>query len=99
MAVRIGINGFGRIGRCVVRAWQKDAARDGYEIVADQRHHRPHDPGPPAEARLGPRPLRRQRRASRGRHIVVDGQLRCSVTAEKDPAKLPWKQHGVDDRP
>ena len=34
MAVRIGINGFGRIGRCLIRAWQKDAAKSGYEIVA-----------------------------------------------------------------
>ena len=33
MAVRIGINGFGRIGRCVVRAWQSDARRQDCEIV------------------------------------------------------------------
>ena len=32
MATRIGINGFGRIGRMVVRAWVADAAKD-VEIV------------------------------------------------------------------
>lgn len=34
MAVRIGINGFGRIGRCVLRAWQMDPNRSSVEFAA-----------------------------------------------------------------
>ena len=94
MAVRIGINGFGRIGRCVLRAWRKDAERAGFEFVAVNDLT-----DPPTLAHL----LKYDSVHGRfdgsvsldGSHLVVDDQ-RLLVTAEKDPAKLKWKEHGVD---
>jgi len=93
MAVRVGINGFGRIGRCVLRAWRRDPERDNYQFVAvndltdtptlahllkyDSVHGRY-----PGEV------------TTEGNHIVADGQ-RLLVTAEKDIGKLDWKAHGV----
>jgi glyceraldehyde 3-phosphate dehydrogenase len=94
MAVRIGINGFGRIGRCVLRAWRKDAERAGFEFVAVNDLT-----DTPTLAHL----LKYDSVHGRfdgsvsidGSHLVVDDQ-RLLVTAEKDPAKLKWKEHGVD---
>ena len=93
MAVRIGINGFGRIGRCVLRAWQRDPERKNYEFVAvndltdtptlahllkyDSVHGRY-----PGDVKAD------------GSYLVADGN-RILVTAEKDLNKLDWKAHGV----
>jgi glyceraldehyde 3-phosphate dehydrogenase len=94
MAIRIGINGFGRIGRSVIRAWQQDAAKSSLEIVAVNDLT-----DPPTLAHL----LRYD--SVHGRYpgevavkeggIEIDGKL-VKVLAEKDPAKLPWKQLGVE---
>ncbi len=66
MSVKIGINGFGRIGRNFFRAakqqgkdWDFVAVND----ITDSQH-----PGASAEVRLGPRDLRRRGRRGRGRH-------------------------------
>src|SRR5437899_2883693 len=93
MAIRIGINGFGRIGRMVMRAYQKDSKKE-VEIVAVNDLT-----DPPTLAHLF------QYDSIHGRYpgqvsvreggIDVDGKL-LKVIAEKDPAKLPWKQLGVD---
>jgi glyceraldehyde 3-phosphate dehydrogenase len=93
MAVRVGINGFGRIGRLVLRS-AMEARRNDIEFVAindlgsaeanahllkyDSVHGR--YPGEIA--------------VTDGR-IVVDGH-EVQVLAERDPAKLPWGQLGVD---
>ena len=53
MTVKVGINGFGRIGRNFLRAAQAPGA--DVDFVGGERHHRPRDAGPPAEVRLGPR--------------------------------------------
>ena len=94
MSVRIGINGFGRIGRCVVRAWQADSAKSDVEIVAINdltdtttlAHLLKHDS---VHGRFAG-----QVKAD-GSSIVVDGTP-IRIFAEKDPAKLPWKDLGVD---
>jgi len=93
MATKIAINGFGRIGRCIVRALHERKVTD-VEVVAindltdaktlthlynyDTVHGRAE---PRAEA--------------------VEGALKIAgksikIVAEKDPAKLPWKDLGVD---
>ena len=54
MTVRVGINGFGRIGRNFFRAALAQGA--DIEIVGRQRPHRQHDAGPPAQVRQHPRP-------------------------------------------
>ena len=92
MGVRVGINGFGRIGRNVFRAAR--GVDDGIEIVAVNditdaatlAHLLDYDsifgryPGAVA--------------AGDG-EIVVDGTP-VAVFAERDPAKLPWGDLGVD---
>src|SRR3954471_19299109 len=93
MAIRVGINGFGRIGRQVLRAaLQQDVA--DIEIVAindltdnktlahlfkyDSVHRT-------FEGQV----------SSTEKSITVDGQA-IQVFEEKDPAKLPWKDLKID---
>jgi glyceraldehyde 3-phosphate dehydrogenase len=93
MAIRIGINGFGRIGRSVVRAYHEDSKRD-VEIVAVN------DLTDPATLAY-----LLKYDSVHGRYagtvevkeggLSVDGK-HIAVVAEKEPAKLPWKQLGVD---
>jgi glyceraldehyde 3-phosphate dehydrogenase len=93
MPTKIAINGFGRIGRCIVRAMVERNVHD-LDLVAindltdaktlahlynfDSVHGRaPH----PATALEG----------------AIDFHAwKTKVIAEKDPAKLPWKELGVD---
>jgi len=94
MAVRIGINGFGRIGRCVLRAWQADKDRNGYEFAAIN------DLTDTATlAHLLKYDSVHGRYAGQvsvdGSALVVDGHS-IKITAEKDPAKLHWKDWGVE---
>ena len=93
MAVRVGINGFGRIGRLVLRA-ALEAKRSDLDFVAIN------DLGSPeANAHL------LTYDSVHGRYpgevsfddssITVDGKS-IKVLAERDPAKLPWGDLGVD---
>lgn len=91
MAVKIAINGFGRIGRLVCRIIAEH--KDNIDIVAvndlvpadnlayllrhDSVHRRPN-----LEVKV------------EGDALVVDGK-KTLVLSEKDPSKLPWKQLGV----
>jgi glyceraldehyde 3-phosphate dehydrogenase len=94
MPVRVGINGFGRIGRNVFRAAQAKGAAADIEWVAAN------DLGDPAtfahllkyDSILGPYPGTVE---VRDEALVVDGhELR--FLAERDPAALPWSDLGVD---
>jgi glyceraldehyde 3-phosphate dehydrogenase len=93
MAIRVGINGFGRIGRQVLRA-AKQSGIKGLDFVAvndltDTKTlahlfkydsvHREYA----GEVKAG------------ASSITVDGD-EIKILAEKDPAKLPWKDLGVD---
>ena len=91
MATKVGINGFGRIGRLVFRAMEKDPA---FDIVAIN------DPGSiTAAAHL----LKYDSIHGRvydevrgdGDSIVVDGRT-VKVLSDRDPANLPWGELGVD---
>jgi len=94
MAVRIGINGFGRIGRSVVRALCQDPARDGYELAgindltdtATLAHLLKYDS---VHGRFDGTV------EVAGKHLVVNGQ-RILCTAEKDLTKLSWKAVGAE---
>ncbi|WP_296598984.1 type I glyceraldehyde-3-phosphate dehydrogenase [Phenylobacterium sp.] len=94
MAVRVAINGFGRIGRLVLRSIVEHGRKD-IEVVAIN------DLGPvetnahllrydsvhgrfPADVKV------------EGDTIVIAGYAPIKVTAERDPAKLPHKDLGVD---
>ncbi len=93
MAIRVGINGFGRIGRQVVRA-AKQAGITDLEFVAvndltDTKtlaHLFKYDS------------VHREYAGdvvAGGDSITIDG-AEITVLAEKDPARLPWKALGVD---
>jgi glyceraldehyde 3-phosphate dehydrogenase len=93
MAVRVAINGFGRIGRNILRAIY-EAGRNEIEVVAIN------DLGPvETNAHL----LRFDSVHGRFPHEVkvegdsiVIGKSRIKVTAERDPSKLPWKELDID---
>src|SRR5690348_16985918 len=93
MPIRVGINGFGRIGRNILRAIYESGRKD-IEVVAAN------DLGPvETNAHL----LRFD--SVHGRfpgQVTVKGDSislgngSIKITAERDPAKLPWKELGVD---
>jgi glyceraldehyde 3-phosphate dehydrogenase len=93
MAVRVAINGFGRIGRNIVRAIFESGRKD-IDVVAVN------DLGPvETNAHL----LRYDSIHGRFPHEVTTsgdtisvGSEKFKVTAIKDPAQLPWKDLGVD---
>ncbi|MDP8985912.1 MAG: type I glyceraldehyde-3-phosphate dehydrogenase [Pseudomonadota bacterium] len=94
MAIKIGINGYGRIGRNVLRALYEGKHRDEVKIIAindlgdantnahltrfDTAHGRF-----PGEVHVD------------GDSMVVNGD-RIRVVAQRDPSKLPWGELGVD---
>ncbi|MBI1852610.1 MAG: type I glyceraldehyde-3-phosphate dehydrogenase [Planctomycetes bacterium] len=91
MAIRVGINGFGRIGRNVFRVF---ANRKDFEVVAindltDSKtlaHLLKYD------TILGRFPGE----VKAGEGSLVVGGKEYKVLAEKDPGALPWKSMGVD---
>ncbi|MFU9136083.1 glyceraldehyde-3-phosphate dehydrogenase [Erwinia sp. HDF1-3R] len=91
MTIKVGINGFGRIGRIVFRAAQQrsdveivaindllDAEYMAYMLKYDSTHGRFDGT---VEVKDG--------------HLVVNGKT-IRVTAERDPANLKWGEIGVD---
>jgi glyceraldehyde 3-phosphate dehydrogenase len=94
MAIKIAINGFGRIGRNVLRAHYEYGKKQGLQFVAlndlgdakTNAHLLRHD--------TAHGPFRGSVQVD-GDALVVNGD-RIRVLAERDPAKLPWKELGVD---
>jgi glyceraldehyde 3-phosphate dehydrogenase len=93
MAVRVAINGFGRIGRLVMRAALEHPEKQ-LEIVGVN------DLGPVAtNAHLLKYDSIHGRFAGEvtsGDNWMDAGRGKIRVTAERDPAKLPWRELGVD---
>ena len=94
MSVRVGINGFGRIGRNVFRAAQarNDAGEIEWVAVNDLTDARTLAHLLHYDSILGPYPGEVQAREGA---IEVDGR-ELHVFAERDPAALPWGELGVD---
>ncbi len=91
MAIRIGINGFGRIGRMAFRAMlgKKEVEVVAVNDITDAKtlaHLLKHDSVHGS--------LKHQVKAE-GNQIMLDGHA-LRVVAERDPAKLPWKELKVD---
>ncbi|MDF1758418.1 MAG: type I glyceraldehyde-3-phosphate dehydrogenase [Legionellaceae bacterium] len=94
MTVRVAINGYGRIGRCILRSIFEYKRQNDFEVVAIN------DPsGIKATAHLTKYDSTHGRFGSKveidGQSMVVDGHP-ILVTKERDPSKLPWKELGVD---
>jgi glyceraldehyde 3-phosphate dehydrogenase len=92
MAIRVGINGFGRIGRQVVRAAKEQGTELDFVAVNDLTDtktlahlfkydsvHRTYE-GDVKSAE---------------KSVIIDGD-EIAVLSEKDPARLPWKDLGVE---
>jgi len=93
MALKVGINGFGRIGRNVVRAAKQQGIKDidfvavnDLTDTATLAHLLKYDS---VHGRF------KGTVEAAGDALLVDGD-RMRVLSEKDPAKLPWKELGVD---
>jgi glyceraldehyde 3-phosphate dehydrogenase len=93
MTTRVAINGFGRIGRLVLRA-ACESRRDDIEIVGVN------DLGPVETnahlLRYDSVHGRFPGEISTGEGWMDLGLGRIRVTAERDPANLPWRELGVD---
>jgi glyceraldehyde 3-phosphate dehydrogenase len=92
MAVKVGINGFGRIGRNVVRAAQQQGADLDFIAVNDITTPQTLAHLLKYDTILGRFP---GTVAVDGDSIVINGK-RVKVLAERDPANLPWGELGVD---
>jgi glyceraldehyde 3-phosphate dehydrogenase len=91
MAVRVGINGFGRIGRNVFRACQGEAGLDIVAVndITDAEtlaHLLKYDS---VHGRL-------KGDVSHGEGSLTVNGKQIKVTAERDPGNLPWKDLAVD---
>ena len=94
MAIKVAINGFGRIGRNILRAHYEYGKKQGLQFVALN------DLG---DAKTNAHLLKHDTTHGLfGGSVQVDGDSlvvngdRIRVLAERDPAKLPWKDLGVD---
>jgi glyceraldehyde 3-phosphate dehydrogenase len=93
MAVKVAINGFGRIGRLVLRAIV-ESGRTDIEVVgindlgdvATNAHLLSYDS---VHGRL-------KAEVTTGEGWMDVGRGKIRITAERDPAKLPWGELGVD---
>ncbi len=94
MPIKVAINGYGRIGRNILRALYESKRTDEIQIVALNdlgdaatnahltRHDSAHGPFP-FEVKVD------------GNDLIVDGD-RIKVCAERNPAQLPWGELGID---
>jgi len=91
MTIRVGINGFGRIGRCVFRIMK---ARGGFDVVAinDITDAKTNAHLLKYDSTFGRYPGKITAEAD---SITVDGD-KIKVLAVKSPAELPWKALGAD---
>jgi len=92
MSVKVGINGFGRIGRITFRAL---AARpEEFDVVAINDLGNPNDLAnllkyDSVHGRFNGTV------ESDGANLIVNGKA-IKVCAERDPGNLPWADHGID---
>lgn len=94
MTLRVAINGFGRIGRNVLRALYEHGYRDRIQVVAIN------DLGDPA---LNAHLLKHDSVHGHFGHkvdhdeesLIVDGE-RIRILSERDPARLPWESLEID---
>src|SRR5262245_33510204 len=94
MTIKVAINGFGRIGRNILRAHYEDGKKHGLQFVAIN------DLG---DAKTNAHLLRYDTAHGafpgkvevKDKSLVVNGDA-LQVVAERDPSKLPWKALGID---
>lgn len=93
MAIKVGINGLGRIGRCVLRALYETGSKD-FELVAvngpapieTHVHLLKYDS---VHGRFG------TKLEAAGSNLLIAGK-KVALTHHKDPTQIPWGSQGVD---
>lgn len=94
MTLRVAINGYGRIGRCVLRAIFEANRQNEFEVVAindvagiqTTAHLTRYDS---THGRFG------KSVTIEGQHLVVDGHA-IRIVSNRDPLQLPWKELKID---
>lgn len=91
MAIRVGINGFGRIGRLVMKAGLKNknivfVAVNDLTDAKTLAHLFKYD------SNFG---MQKETVEAKDSSILIDGK-EIKVLAEREPSKLPWKELGVE---
>lgn len=94
MRIRVAINGYGRIGRCVLRAIFEENRNHQFEVVLindtagiqSTAHFTQFDS---THGRFG-----HQVKIDND-HLMIDDQA-IQIISEREPEKLPWKAHGID---
>ena len=94
MSIKVGINGFGRIGRAVLKNILKDPECSNIEIRAINDLT---DPATLAHLLKydSVQGVFSQKITSNNEEIAIDGKS-IRIFSEKEPAKLPWKDQEVD---
>ncbi|WP_392538554.1 type I glyceraldehyde-3-phosphate dehydrogenase [Legionella sp. 227] len=94
MTIRVAINGYGRIGRCILRAIFESKKQNEFEIVAINDLS-----AIDTTAHLTRYDTTHGRFASdvsvEGDMLVIDGHA-IKIIAERNPLNLPWKQLNID---
>ncbi len=93
MTIKVAINGYGRIGRNILRA-KYEAEYDDIRIVAinDLGDTQTNAHLTQYDTAHGKFPARVE---ADGDHLIINGD-RIKVLAQRDPAQLPWGELGVD---
>jgi len=93
MAIKVGINGFGRIGRLLVRSAMEDSSIE-FVAINDLGDAQTLSHLFNRDSVHGSLPIEKRSRVSGDSMILAGKPVR--VLAEKDPEKIPWKDLGVD---
>jgi glyceraldehyde 3-phosphate dehydrogenase len=93
MATKVGINGFGRIGRLALKAiLQRCGGKAEVTVVNDLTDAKTNAHLFKYDSNYGIYPGKVE---AKDDGIVVDGK-KIKVLAEREPAKIPWRDYGVD---
>ncbi len=92
MATKIGINGFGRIGRLVLRAIMESKADIDVAVVNDLTDTKTNAHLFKYDSSYGIYPGKVEHTED---SIMIDGK-RVQVIAERDPAKIAWRDYGIE---
>ena len=94
MTIRVAINGYGRIGRNVLRAHYESGKKHDIEIVAINDLGQPETNAHLTQYDTAHGKFNGEVKVE-GDYLVVNGD-KIKVLAERDPSKLPWKDLNVD---
>ena len=94
MTIRVAINGYGRIGRNVLRAHYESGKKHDIEIVAINDLGKPETNAHLTQYDTAHGKFNGEAKVE-GDYLVVNGD-KIKVLAERDPSKLPWKDLNVD---